>query len=926
MREYTLAVDSGTNPGGASWRLNGEDKPITIGVNPGGSADVVVEFFRGPVANNYENVALILNAACDPKGAADTVTVNFSFRETCSNIAIYEPQNGFVVKMGDSPLVPITLFNYRKNDPRIREVQVQYRRAVRTAAKAKNPTDGYVNATDWITIRTIQGNELNEDFFILNWDTSPLGDDSYEIRAILACSGETILSASQLIKGIIDRNPPRVLGRPEPRSGVYGPADQIFVQFNEPIDPNGINPLTDILLINTETGNPIDREVTVFSNAIAIVPKSEDRFLENRVLRVVINRIRDMRGNQIENPIVWEFLFDKSPVRWANARVDLVSYLDQSVSFIRTFQNSGGTPVSFDLTNLPSWITAFPMSGTLAPGTSVDIRFNVSAQLGAGQYNTVIRANTALGAEPINISVRLLCGGPGWTIDATRFSQSMNVVGELYIQDELSTDTYDQVGFFIGNELRGVANVEFVPGLNKHQIYATVYANTASEGPVTVRAWDASACLEFGSIIETYNFTANTLLGTPQNPVKLSATRNIVQPLRLNRGWTWFSLNTISPNMAVGGLFKDLTAQSGDVVRGQSAFSVFSTQAGWVGTLDTLRTGSMYQTNLKTASDIVLTGRPLNLVRDSIPLTSGWNWLGYQPTFSLNTNDALRNLVALNGDIIKSQTQFAVYVAGTGWVGNLAALAPLRGYLLFTRNGGRFTYPSVPQQELPAKAKPEDDESGHDLMAASPWKLNPYEFQYSMNMIATLGGSIKADTGLVVGVFSEDQIRGIGKTVRIPGFDKPVVFLTAYAHRESGENLTFRLFDPKSEVQMEMTDRTTFVQNTLLGSVEEPFNLHVLATSNEAGLDLPKKFELMQNYPNPFNGSTVIQYALPVRSNVTITVYNILGQPVAKLVDGNIQAGYHRVSLNSASLASGMYVYELKADGFRAVKKLVHLK
>jgi hypothetical protein len=152
------------------------------------------------------------------------------------------------------------------------------------------------------------------------------------------------------------------------------------------------------------------------------------------------------------------------------------------------------------------------------------------------------------------------------------------------------------------------------------------------------------------------------------------------------------------------------------------------------------------------------------------------------------------------------------------------------------------------------------------------------------------------------------------------------VFLTAYAHRESGENLTFRLFDPKSEVQMEMTDRTTFVQNTLLGSVEEPFNLHVLATSNEAGLDLPKKFELMQNYPNPFNGSTVIQYALPVRSNVTITVYNILGQPVAKLVDGNIQAGYHRVSLNSASLASGMYVYELKADGFRAVKKLVHLK
>ena len=89
---------------------------------------------------------------------------------------------------------------------------------------------------------------------------------------------------------------------------------------------------------------------------------------------------------------------------------------------------------------------------------------------------------------------------------------------------------------------------------------------------------------------------------------------------------------------------------------------------------------------------------------------------------------------------------------------------------------------------------------------------------------------------------------------------------------------------------------------------------------------VPNSYNLSQNYPNPFNPETVIGYALPVRSDVKLTIYNLRGEEVAFLIDGTVSAGNHQVIWDASGFASGIYFYRIQAGDFVQTRKMLLLK
>ena len=96
----------------------------------------------------------------------------------------------------------------------------------------------------------------------------------------------------------------------------------------------------------------------------------------------------------------------------------------------------------------------------------------------------------------------------------------------------------------------------------------------------------------------------------------------------------------------------------------------------------------------------------------------------------------------------------------------------------------------------------------------------------------------------------------------------------------------------------------------------------------EVSVDLPlaNRFSLRDAYPNPFNPTTTMELSMPLAGDITVEVYNMLGQSVATLTSGYMEAGTHNLTWDAEKAASGMYFVKAQANGFTKTQKLMLLK
>lgn len=106
----------------------------------------------------------------------------------------------------------------------------------------------------------------------------------------------------------------------------------------------------------------------------------------------------------------------------------------------------------------------------------------------------------------------------------------------------------------------------------------------------------------------------------------------------------------------------------------------------------------------------------------------------------------------------------------------------------------------------------------------------------------------------------------------------------------------------------------------------DDFRAHFITTDVDEVINLPNEFSLEQNYPNPFNSSSVIKYSIPKSSQVSLKIFNTLGEEIETLVNEEKLTGTHNITFNANNIPSGVYFYRLQAGDFVQTRKLILLK
>ncbi|MFH1568439.1 MAG: Ig-like domain-containing protein [Gemmatimonadota bacterium] len=728
-----------------------------------------------------------------------------------------------------------------------------------------------------------------------------------------------------------DTAPPQVVGDPQPADGLLGVGDLISVTFDEYLDGGAIE-AWQVSVSSVTADEPVATTWTLDEKTL-ILSLAPSLNLENQLLRAKVKGIRDPYGNARPDSVIWEFTVDRNAVYWQDNQLSYAKYPDSPATLAAELHNRGGRAMNYRIEGLPEWLTASPATGEIAPGGHALIVLTLGDFLNYGTYADTVYARGDEGDKPLFLDLRVMAQPPDWSADAADYHYSMGITGELSIDAESSTDEFDLVGAFVNGECRGAARVQWVPELDRHLVFLTVYANLTEGEEVTLRVWDALEGVEYARTSQVYAFNDNSNYGVPTNPVPLEATPEIIQRVDLPAGWYWLSFNVTSADMSVGNMLGSLRPADGDLIKSQSAFDLYDGPSGsWVGTLGSVDNQSMYMIKLAGAGRLETYGAPVSAASNPIGVVAGWNWIGYPLQRNVAIDLALLSLGSTADDLLKNQVSYAQYVSGSGWHGSATHMEVGRGYMLHADSPGTLVYPPGAAGKTVAVAR---NQAAQALQAALPedWEHRYQDFEYNM----TVTGQVLVDEALyaggqaVLGAFVEDQCRGVAFPQPVPGREAAVYFLMVYGHGSGDERVTFRLYDTSSGDRRQCFEELAFAPDANTGNLAAPFLWTAGGLRLGDGSFVPDQFVLIPSYPNPFNPATKIGFGVPVDSPVKLEIYNSLGQRVRTLVSGQRRAGYYQVMWNGFDdggqpVTSGVYLCRMTAGSFAETQKMLLMK
>lgn len=192
----------------------------------------------------------------------------------------------------------------------------------------------------------------------------------------------------------------------------------------------------------------------------------------------------------------------------------------------------------------------------------------------------------------------------------------------------------------------------------------------------------------------------------------------------------------------------------------------------------------------------------------------------------------------------------------------------------------------------------------------------------SFDIIGSGSGSMRARAFISTdpNFSSKTEIYNTGASLPTAGFARVTVPVFDVA-LGSGNSLFLRVYTWIHNQSGYVTGKRVVLRNVEVTGTTEPSTSVALA-----GIGVPAKFSVEQNFPNPFNPTTNIRFEIPKASNVTVKVFNLLGQEVALVFSGQKEAGSYTLPFQAGHLSSGAYIYKVEAGDFVGIKRMILLK
>ncbi len=686
------------------------------------------------------------------------------------------------------------------------------------------------------------------------------------------------------------------------------------------IQPNGTNltggtPTNVGVTTNQETANiglprpvsDVDFTWVVNGDEIIITPNpTQADLIENVILDITVANVEDERGNLLASPATWTAFVDRNTMKWSENDVSITKAFLQPASFEIEIINRGGTNESYTISNIPPWLTVSAPVGSVPPASTKKISFTIAPDLNIGEFTQDIRLTTDFGFDEILLlNVDVFKDPPAdWVVDPTDFEYSMNVIGQISVSNIISDDPRDILAAFVGDEIRGLANLEYISSFDNYQAFVSVYSNVASGEAVEFRIWDASAGTVRGNVTPNdIVFTSNATQGRPSQPILFETSNTVVQDMDVVAGWQWLSFNLASNDLLSSNrLLENINATEGDQIKGLNGIDDYTAANGWAGNLGNLEPGIMYKLRLANGGALQYEGEIIEPESQDINIVAGWNWLGFVPGVNMSINEALASLNATGGDIIKSQLQFAIYEEDIGWIGSLKTLRPGQGYMIKATNPGTLRYPN---EGLINGRRIDDD----PVLAMQDWSMNPHEFADNMTIVASIASpvNIEDQSAFKVGAFINGQLRSVAESVYDPKSGKYRFFLTI-GHDINNEEITFKVLD-KNEILSDASETLLFQANSNRGTLESPIVLSYAPEFNKLAPAV---------YPNPFRQEINIVGQMYESGQLQISVFDMTGKQVRRLHDQWMDKGSWQITWDARGdqnqlLRQGIYIVRIQA-------------